>query len=179
MYKQGVEVIIPTGTILPSYFITSFALDLHLRLMQMEFIRVAIFVSLLLASVDFVQGANKNKPHGHNGALSHYDGKPINSKVTSDQNKKLEKGEPVTWNEKGVGKSGKGVVLQDIHASQAICMSKIRDLPLYPKMVPHCKKVDIYETTKFLNVRVSCFKQSYDYGMSSMSWSLRRSFSSY
>lgn len=100
----------------------------------------------------------------------------------------------VAWNEKGVGKSGKGVVLQDIYASPAICMSKvpnlslffswfmsitalvrqkyysygfsyiffscylisqIRDLPMYPKMVPHCKKVDIYETSKFLNVRIS------------------------
>lgn len=142
----------------------------------MVLIPVVIFVTLLLASIDFVQGANKNKPHGHNGALSHYDGKPISSKVTSDQNKKLEKGEPVTWNEKGVGKSGKGVVLQDIHASQAICMSKIRDLPLYPKMVPHCKKVDIYETTKFLNVRMACFKHFYDNSMSTILWSLRRLF---
>ena len=37
----------------------------------------------------------------------------------------------VAWNEKGVGKSGKGVVLQDIHASPAICMSKVPSSP-YP-----------------------------------------------
>jgi len=30
-------------------------------------------------------------------------------------------------------------------------MSKIRDLPMYPKVVPHVKSVDIYETKKFIN----------------------------
>ena len=59
----------------------------------MMFIQLTVFVTLLLATAVFA--GNKNKPHGHNGTLSHYDGKPINFKVTSDQSKKLEKGEPV------------------------------------------------------------------------------------
>lgn len=58
----------------------------------------------------------------------------------------------VSFNEKGAGKSGRGVVIQDVNASPPICMSKIRDLPNYPKMVPHCKKVAIYESMKFPNV---------------------------
>ena len=43
--------------------------------------------------------------------------------------------------------------MQDVHASPEICMSKIRDLPNYPKMVKNVKKVDIYSTNKFMNVR--------------------------
>lgn len=60
----------------------------------------------------------------------------------------------MTFNEKGVGKSGRGVVIQDVNASTAICMSRIRDLGMYSKMVPHVKKVDIYESVKFANVRI-------------------------
>jgi len=56
----------------------------------------------------------------------------------------------VTFNER-TGKSGRGVVIQDINATQSICMSKIRDLPMYPKVVPHVKSVDIYESKKFIN----------------------------
>jgi hypothetical protein len=59
----------------------------------MMLIQVTVFVTLLLATSVFA--GNKNKPHGHNGTLSHYDGKPISFKVTKDQNTKLEKGEPV------------------------------------------------------------------------------------
>lgn len=55
------------------------------------------------------------------------------------------------YNERN-GKSGRGVVVQDINASTAICMDKIRDLANYPKVVPHLKKVDIYESAKFINV---------------------------
>ena len=118
-----------------------------------------------------VIGSSNKKPHGHKGVLEVYNGKPIPFKVTSDQNKKLEKGEAVsltllsiflfklsflfiilqvTFNER-TGKSGRGVVIQDINATQSICMSKIRDLPMYPKVVPHVKSVNIYESKKFIN----------------------------
>ena len=43
-------------------------------------------------------------------------------------------------------------IFQDINASTAICMSRIRDLLKYSKMVPHVKKVEIYEEIKFSNV---------------------------
>ncbi|RYH15640.1 hypothetical protein EON65_31465 [archaeon] len=57
----------------------------------------------------------------------------------------------MTYNERA-GKSGRGVVIQDINASTAICMGKIRDLSMYHKMVPHVKKVEIYESVKCNNV---------------------------
>jgi len=50
------------------------------------------------------------------------------------------------------GKSGRGIVIQDIDATPDICMDKIRDLKLYPKVVPHLKSVDIYENLQFPNV---------------------------
>jgi membrane protein involved in colicin uptake len=53
------------------------------------------------------------------------------------------------------GKSGRGVVIQDVNATSAVCMSKIRDLARYPKMVPKVKSVEIYENKKFANVSSS------------------------
>ena len=55
-------------------------------------LRVLLFIGIFVYSV---LGSSKNKPHGHNGALDHYDGKPIPFKVTADQEKKLASGEPV------------------------------------------------------------------------------------
>lgn len=51
------------------------------------------------------------------------------------------------------GRSGRGVVVLDVNATSAICMDKIRDLKLYPKMVSTLKSVDIYSTQQFSNVR--------------------------
>lgn len=50
------------------------------------------------------------------------------------------------------GKSGYGVVIQDINAPEQVCLGKISDLKNYPKVVPHVKAVDIYEQNKFANV---------------------------
>ena len=46
-------------------------------------------------------------------------------------------------------------MIQDVNASTAICMGRIRDLAMYSKMVPHVKKVDIYDNVKFANVSSS------------------------
>lgn len=50
------------------------------------------------------------------------------------------------------GKSGRGVVIQDINAPTAICMERIRDVENYVHVVPHVKKVEIYEKHVFPNV---------------------------
>lgn len=92
----------------------------------------------------------KNKPHGHKGILEPYTGLPIPFTVSPDQLKKLEKGEPVTFNER-IGKSGRGVVIQDINATEPICISKITDLTAYKTMVPNVKNVEIYHKLKFTN----------------------------
>ena len=53
---------------------------------------VLLIFATLTSTVD---AANPKKPHGHNGTLAHYDGKPLPFKVTGEQNKKLEQGQPV------------------------------------------------------------------------------------
>lgn len=105
---------------------------------------------LLFLTLSSIYASNKDKPHGHKGSLEAYNGKPLPMKLTQDQITKLNKGEAVAYNERN-GKSGRGVVIQDVNATTTICMGKIRDLPNYPKMVPHVKKVDIYENVKFFN----------------------------
>ena len=44
-------------------------------------------------------------------------------------------------------------MVQDINASQVICLDTISDIGSYPKKVPRVKKIDIYESKKFKNVR--------------------------
>lgn len=45
----------------------------------------------------------------------------------------------------------KGVVIQDVNASESVCMERILDLASYPKMVPNVKSVQVYESQKFTN----------------------------
>ena len=90
-------------------------------------------------------GASKSKPHTHQGMLEPYDGKHIPYSLTKEQNADLNNGKPVTINQRN-GKSGRGIVIQDIHAPPHVCLSKISDLPNYSKVVPNVKSVDIYDT---------------------------------
>jgi len=113
-------------------------------------ISIFIYIFISLICLNIVYGATKSKKHGHDGVLEIYDGKPIPYTVSDEQAKKLDKGDPVTFNER-IGKSGRGVVIQDVNASQLICMDKIRDLASYHKMVPKVKKVTIYDSVKFVN----------------------------
>lgn len=77
-----------------------------------------------------------NKPHGHQGVLEPYDGSIIPMKITKEQEVKLDKGEHISFNER-VGKSGRGVVIQDIAATPDTCMGRVRDLLNYPTMVKY------------------------------------------
>mmetsp|Transcript_31820 Transcript_31820/g.53690 ORF Transcript_31820/g.53690 Transcript_31820/m.53690 type:complete len:290 (-) Transcript_31820:1361-2230(-) len=113
-----------------------------------------MFILLLLLVALFVVpdalAASKDKPHGHQGVLKPYDGTPLPLKITSSQSSKLDKGDSVQYNERD-GKSGMGVVIQDVNASIPITMDRIRDLTNYKNMVPHVKKVEIYHNEKFIN----------------------------
>lgn len=41
------------------------------------------------------------------------------------------------------GKSGRGVVIQDIQATPDICLDRISDLKNYHKMVPNVKSIEV------------------------------------
>jgi hypothetical protein len=53
---------------------------------------VLLFFTLLMSPV---MCGSKNKPHGHTGVLDHYTGKPLPFKISAEQSKKLDSGEPV------------------------------------------------------------------------------------
>jgi hypothetical protein len=116
-------------------------------------IHIIILVATWLA---LVTGSSMDKPHGHKGVLEMYDGTLIPMKITADQEVKLSKGDNVQFTER-VGKSGRGIVIQDVEAMPATCMSKIRDLPNYATMVPNVKKVHIYDSIKFTNGTTKTF----------------------
>lgn len=56
---------------------------------------IRAFVLVLLVILTPVWGASKSKPHGHQGLLEPYSGKPLPVHLTNDQKSKLEKGEAV------------------------------------------------------------------------------------
>ena len=118
---------------------------------------LVISLAALLVLLVVVDGSSKTQPHSNQGILVPYDGKHIPYEITSEQNKQLEAGNPVsdttlylppslfdhhsflvwqvTINERS-GSSGRGIVIQDIAAPPSICMDRIRDLPNYNKFVP-------------------------------------------
>ena len=112
--------------------------------LRLSWITLIICISLLLI---VVKGASKDKEHGHKGILKAYSGKQLPIKISRSQEKKLEDGKPVLQNSRQ-GKTGTGVCIADINSPPNICMDKITDLKAYPKMVPHVKKVNIYEKSR-------------------------------
>ncbi len=57
---------------------------------------IALYLISTLSLFILALGANKNKPHGHQGVLTPYDGKPLPLNLTPEQKKKLDKGESVS-----------------------------------------------------------------------------------
>ena len=100
--------------------------------------------------LDVCDSATKSKPHAHQGALEAYNGKHIAYTLTPEQNKKLNAGEPVMINQRE-GKSGRGIVIQDIQALPQVCIERISDLRNYHKMVPNVKNIDIYDEKMYNN----------------------------
>jgi Polyketide cyclase / dehydrase and lipid transport len=98
--------------------------------------------------------ADKNKPHGHRGVLEPYDGHHIPYTISQEQNAKLDAGEYATILTRA-GKSGRGVIIQDVHAPPNVCMDRIRDLANYHKMVPNLKSIEISNEVKHPNGTVT------------------------
>ena len=105
---------------------------------------------ILLACIAPLLAYTKSKPHGHQGLLPPYDGRHIPYNISSEQLAKLNAGSPVLINERK-GKAGRGIVIQDIHASPAMCLQKISDLQNYHLMVPNVKNIEIYSNQSFPN----------------------------
>lgn len=135
-----------------------------------------LVVVLLALSVVVVYGGSKSRPHNHQGILEPYTGRPLPQHITAEQSAKLDKGEPVSSDSNGSvltvwyinlttllqvmyterdGQAGYGVVVQDINATNSVCMDRITDLANYHKMVPHVKSVEVYEKERLTDVSVT------------------------
>lgn len=97
-----------------------------------------------------MHAATKDKPHSHSGILNPYDGRHLPYSINAEQLKKLNSGQPVVIKETA-GKSGRGIVIQDVKASPDICMDRISALEDYYKIVPKVKSIDIYSQENFSN----------------------------
>ena len=105
-----------------------------------------IFVVLGLQLL-LVLGADEKKPHHHQGILKPYTGEHIPYTISKNDVEKLSKGEFVTQLTRE-GKSGRGIIIQDVEAPPHVCMDRIRDLKNYPKVVPNLKSITNIEVTK-------------------------------
>ena len=80
----------PNSTISSAYRVSDFSPQL-IKMPSLKNV-VTILLSMLVSTV---MSGSKNKPHGHTGVLDHYDGKLLPFKISADQSKKLDSGEPV------------------------------------------------------------------------------------
>ena len=115
--------------------------------MDKFFVWTAVIVTLVCLLSQQSRAATKDRDQGHQGLLKPYTGRPLPMRINRSQQKKLDEGKSVLYNERQ-GKTGTGVCIADINSPPNICMDKICDLKAYPKMVPHVKKVQIYENSR-------------------------------
>ena len=118
--------------------------------MVLPLLSTLVLAMLLLGREKSVLAYSKSKRHTHDGVLTPYNGKHIPYQLTLEQLQKIKSGAPVLINERN-GKSGRGIVIQDIHASPDICVAAIADLSNYPNVVPSIKKIEIYSNQTFNN----------------------------
>ena len=102
--------------------------------------RLAVIAVVALHFALVVLGSSDSKPHHHQGVLTPYTGKHIPYSITKEDVEKLEKGGYVTQLTRE-GKSGSGVIIQDVDAPPHVVMDRIRDLKNYHKVVPNLKSI--------------------------------------
>jgi hypothetical protein len=108
------------------------------------------FLASLFVAVLFVSSssfaADATKPHPHQGIIKAYNGAPDVPILLPEDLAKLDRGEAVMKQVKE-GSGGRGIAVQDVHASPEIIWSKIIDFNNYPGMVENVKSCKVYETT--------------------------------
>ena len=97
----------------------------------------------LVASPAFA--ADATKPHPHQGVLAPYKGAPPMLELTNDDLAQLARGQTVrkqTKDEDGTG--GRGIAVQDVHATPEVIWSRIIDFPKYPDWVDGVHECEVY-----------------------------------
>jgi ribosome-associated toxin RatA of RatAB toxin-antitoxin module len=108
----------------------------------MRALLLALFLALPVASM----AADETKPHPHQGVVAPYGDNPSKPDLTEDELAKLAAGELVKKQYQMEG-GGRGMAIQDIHATPEVIWSKITDYVAYPKMVDEVSECEVYETS--------------------------------
>jgi len=91
--------------------------------------------------------ADETKPHAHQGVLAPYPLPPKKPALTADELKTLASGGTVEKQLKEEGSAGgRGLAVQDIHASTDIVWGRITDYAKYPTMVDNVDACSVYKT---------------------------------
>ncbi len=88
------------------------------------------------------------EPHPHRGVLPAYDGAPPAVTLSDADLAKLAEGQPVKkqlQTASGDGAAGRGIAVQDIHATPDVVWAKILAFDQYPTMVDNVKETEVYE----------------------------------
>jgi hypothetical protein len=91
-------------------------------------------LALMGGTLATASAADPNAPHPHQGVLTPYPTPPTAPTLTTDELAKLLEGEVVRKQTQG-DSGGRGIAVQDIHATPEVIWSKILDYPNYPTMV--------------------------------------------
>ena len=106
-------------------------------------IRTPLLTLSLLTATAFA--ADPNAPHPHQGVLTPYPTPPTAPALDASELAKLAEGDSIRKQTRGEG-GGRGIAVQDIHASPEQIWSKILDYGNYPNMVDGVLECETYET---------------------------------
>ena len=101
-----------------------------------------VAMSLFLATA---QAADPNAPHPHQGVLNPYPTPPTAPALTADEVATLVGGDVVRKQTQG-DSGGRGIAVQDVHASPDVIWGKILDYGNYPTMVDGVIECEQYAT---------------------------------
>lgn len=100
-----------------------------------------------IAAVAPALAADENTPHPHQGVLAPYPQPPQKPELSADELATLAKGDVVSKQIKEDGSSGgRGLAVQDIHATPEIVWGRITDYGNYPNMVDNVDSCSVYKT---------------------------------
>ncbi len=87
--------------------------------------------------------AQPSEPHIHQGSIPAYQGPPPTVALTPDELARLAAG-GVVKRQVQYADGGRGVAVQDIHASPEVVWDRILDFPAYPRMVDNVAECEVY-----------------------------------
>lgn len=106
----------------------------------------ALLLALFLALPLTATAADPGKPHPHTGVVAPYGDNPSKPSLTDEELATLEAGGLVKKQYQMEG-GGRGMAIQDIHATPAVIWSKITDYAKYPAMVDEVTACEVYESS--------------------------------